>query len=115
MTRTFLPQFDAPWVESRRAMLEQRYSTTLLSCAAFAESTQDYERAANHYQTLLTLDPLDEHAHAGLMRCYTASGHTASAIYQYHRLRRTLRRELGVDPLADGEATQLFRALLQAS
>ena len=62
---------------------------------------------------LLTLDPLAETAHRGLMRLYAMRGRHAAALRQYRICREMLEREFGVPPSPETE--KLHSELLDRS
>ncbi len=111
----YLHQSENAWSSALRAYLEQRYLQALQSVAKACTQQSFYTDALNLYQRILTLTPLDEVAHAGIMRCQVALGNRAAAIEQYHNLRRILDEELGINPEPDSEAEQIYRQILAAS
>jgi tetratricopeptide (TPR) repeat protein len=64
----------------------------------------DYHEAISHGRRLVEIDPLSEEAHRELMRLYVLVGRRRRALAQYDDLATVLRRELGVDPLAETRA-----------
>jgi DNA-binding SARP family transcriptional activator len=98
--RPFLPDVDAPWVESwRRRLVDvdiralECYATACLELGG--AELPAAERAA---RALLELAPLRETAHLLLMRTLAARGNVAEALTAYERLRILLREELGINP-----------------
>ncbi|WP_020107861.1 BTAD domain-containing putative transcriptional regulator [Nocardia sp. 348MFTsu5.1] len=71
----------------------------------------DFETARALAQRRADADPLDESAHATLMRALSALGRSAEALAVFARLRRTLSTELGADP--GPEVAALHEQLLQ--
>ena len=67
------------------------------------------EEALTHGLKLLSLDPLQERVHRGLMRLYAAQGRHDAALAQYERCRRELSNQLGVRP--DPETEGLARSI----
>ncbi len=63
-----------------------------------AERGGRIEEALAYGLKLLSLDPLQEHVHRGLMRLYAAQGRYDAALAQYERCRRELSDQLGVQP-----------------
>ncbi|WP_238422039.1 BTAD domain-containing putative transcriptional regulator [Gordonia sp. 'Campus'] len=61
----------------------------------------DHQTARRVAERRCARDPLDESAHAGLMRALAGDGRTAGALAVFDRLRRRLSSELGVDPGAE--------------
>jgi DNA-binding SARP family transcriptional activator len=79
-------RLDLLCVQVKRALFEAR-----LAAGEHLQLVPDLERmAAGH--------PLDEQIHAQLMLALYRSGRQADALAVYHRLRRTLDEELGIDP-----------------
>jgi DNA-binding SARP family transcriptional activator/TolB-like protein len=68
-----------------------------------AEQHGRLEEALAHGLKLLSLDPLQEHVHRGLMRLYAAQGRHDAALAQYERCRRQLSSQLGVRPERETE------------
>src|SRR5947207_3461112 len=69
-----------------------------------AERDGRLEEALAYGLKLLSLDPLQEHVHRGLMRLYAAQGRYDAALAQYERCRRELSSQLGVQPEPETEA-----------
>jgi LuxR family transcriptional regulator, maltose regulon positive regulatory protein len=111
----FLQHSDNEWSAALRTECEQRYLQALRRVAASASQRRAFGDALLLYRRLLALDPLDEAAHAGVMRCQLALGNRAAAIAQYRQLRELLADELGLDPEASSEAEQLYQDILDAS
>lgn len=55
-------------------------------------------RRRGRYAELVAVDPVDEHAHVGLMREMLRSGDRANVLRQFRMLTEILERELGVGP-----------------
>jgi LuxR family transcriptional regulator, maltose regulon positive regulatory protein len=111
----YLPWSDNEWSLTLRISIEQRFLQGLRAAAATCVQVQAHADALFLYRRILSVDPLDESAHAGIMRCQIALGNRAAAIDQYHRLRAVLTLELGLDPEPSSEAEQLYHDLLAAS
>jgi predicted ATPase/DNA-binding SARP family transcriptional activator len=102
---------DAEWADAestrldelRLAALEDRLEL-LLDLGRHAEAVADLERLA-------TLHPLRERLHRLLLLALYRAGRQADALGVYHRLRRRLADELGVDPAPDLQA--LAEAILR--
>jgi ATP/maltotriose-dependent transcriptional regulator MalT/DNA-binding SARP family transcriptional activator len=111
----YLPWSDNEWSNRVRMDLEERY------LRALRMSAERYEHALAHldalalHRRLLAIDPLDEAAHAGVMRCQIALGNRAAAIAQYQALRRILDEELGLELGRASEVEQLYHSILMAS
>lgn len=90
-------------LEERRAALLQ-YSTSMISTGSGAEVIAALEEMVRER-------PLDEAGIAILIDTYRATGQRARAFEEYHRVRRRLAEELGVDP--GPELTAAHTALLR--
>jgi DNA-binding SARP family transcriptional activator len=80
-----------PWTEQTRERLSMLHQQLL--------------RQAHQWEQLLDIDPADEEAHVALMRAHLDRGDRTSALRQFERMDRTMRRELGIG--AGAEATAL--------
>jgi DNA-binding SARP family transcriptional activator/tetratricopeptide (TPR) repeat protein len=87
-----------PWLEEQAANLDllclevrRALSTAGLAAGEHVRLVADLERLATEYT-------LDERICAQLMLALYRSGRQADALAAYHRLRRTLGEELGIDP-----------------
>jgi DNA-binding SARP family transcriptional activator len=79
-------RLDLLWLRVKQALSEAR-----LAVGEHAQLVPELEQmAADH--------PLDERVHEQLMLALYRSGRQADALAVYHRLRRTLAEELGIDP-----------------
>jgi DNA-binding SARP family transcriptional activator len=58
----------------------------------------EHEQAVPELEQMAADHPLDERVHAQLMLALYRSGRPADALAAYHRIRRTLGEELGIDP-----------------
>ena len=101
----FLPGVDTPWVQERRAELEELRLRALeyqaqAGLALGGARGDGAERAAAE---LVRSAPLREAGHRLLMEALAARGDVAEALAIYERLRLLLREELGTAP---GEAAR---------
>jgi DNA-binding SARP family transcriptional activator/tetratricopeptide (TPR) repeat protein len=71
-----------PWAEQARERLSVLHQQLL--------------RQAGRWEQLLEIDPADEEAHVALMRAHLDRGDRTSALRQFERMDRTMRRELGI-------------------
>jgi predicted ATPase/DNA-binding SARP family transcriptional activator len=99
------------WAEGRRTALRASYLTLLRRLAGLHEERAEPERAIAALQRLLAAEPLDEDAHAALIRLFAQTGQTAAAVAQYDHLAALLARELGAEPQA---ATRELLAAIRA-
>jgi predicted ATPase/DNA-binding SARP family transcriptional activator/DNA-binding CsgD family transcriptional regulator len=91
------------WAEERREALRETYPALLVELAALYEQRAEHGAAIETLRRVVTEEPTQEEAHAGLMRLYALSGRHHEAILQYERLRKALREGLGEGP---GEASR---------
>lgn len=91
------PEYDR-WLEAERGALRSRYSALLLRLADLFEADGNIGSVISTALALLALDPLQEHVHRRLMRCYRAQGRADAALKQFEKLRAVLTTQLGVEP-----------------
>ncbi|NNF24159.1 MAG: hypothetical protein HKN63_05050 [Rhodobacteraceae bacterium] len=91
------PEFDR-WLAAERAAVRAETSALLAGLAAAYEQNRDLDAALRYGTRLLSLDPLQEHVHRSLMRCYAEQRRFDAALGQYEQCRRELQEQLGVDP-----------------
>ena len=109
--RPFLPDVEAPWIETRRAALR-----ALLGAASSAwrrlvkQATRWRSRCVR--SEILDLEPFRETAYQALMRLHSAMGNRAEALRVFERCRTLLREELGASPSHQTEA--LFLEILRS-
>ena len=111
----YLPWSDNEWSRTLRNELEQRFVAALLVTAERTENAGAFQHALSLFRRLLVHDPLNEAAHAGIMRCQIALGNRAAALSQYDALRRVLDEELGLEPDHTSEVGQLYMRILTAA
>jgi LuxR family transcriptional regulator, maltose regulon positive regulatory protein len=110
----FLAWSEHQWSQEIRTAAEQRFSQTLQRTAQLYEQRARWSEALALYNRAQHLDPLDEAAAAGLMRCNLALGNRAAAIEIYQRTRRRLFDELGLPLDSTSELEQLYARILAA-
>lgn len=108
-SRGFLSGEGGEWVEGqRRSLAEARVHA--IECTVAAELARGHaalaEREAEH---LVALAPLREAGHRLLMQALVAEGNPGEAVLAYHRCRRLLREQVGVD--VSDEMEHLYRHL----
>lgn len=114
-SRTFLPGYQSPWVESVRRELQhclmRAHECVAVSCLGLGGSElATADRAA---AKLVEVAPLRETGYRLLMQVAAARGDVAEALSVYEQLRTVLREELGASP---GPLVQaLHRQLLRGS
>lgn len=101
------------WAIRRREALQQVYLNLLLGLARLQEGQGEYQPAIETYQRALAVDPLQEEAHAGLMRLYARSGQRQQALRQYQALEEVLQEELQAAP--DTPVRQLYQEIIAGS
>ena len=105
--RPFLAGCQGPWVESQRRKLERQLVRALECHTKMWLSTGEPKFAVETATEAVTLDPLQESGYHFLMQSLAASGNRSEAIRTYHRLRKLLADELGVDPSPELDAYYL--------
>jgi predicted ATPase/DNA-binding SARP family transcriptional activator len=86
------------WAESRRATLRASVLVLLRRLAQLFEERGELDQTISAVQRLLATEPLDEAAHAALIRLFAMTGRRSEASAQYDRLVALLTRELAVAP-----------------
>lgn len=102
-----LPACYDDWITAERERLHQAHLRALHRLATLLEGQHSYGEAIRYAQRLVQQDPLHEPAAQHLMRLHLAAGSRADALRTYHACATLLRRELGVDPSAQMQATYL--------
>lgn len=110
--RPFLPDAEAPWIESRRNGLRTLLIRGLECLAQTSETSGDTSLAVQYWSEILDLEPFRETAYRQLMRLHTAMGNRAEALRVFERCRLLLRDELGVGPAQQTES--LFLEILRS-
>lgn len=101
----------ADWCAEEREQLRQIY-LEMLSCMAERYAGRgDYARAAQVCRTALVREPCRESFHRALMEYLVRLGRADGAVAQFHRCRRILTEELGVEPMP--ETQRLYRKILE--
>ena len=93
-----LPGYAEDWAETARRRQRAGLAETLAARAAAAERDGDAAGAARWSRLRCELDPLDEAAHAGLVRQLAAVGDRAGALVAGREVTERLAAELGVRP-----------------
>ncbi len=106
----FAEEFYHDWAEERRRFWAARSREVANWLLDDAQQRNAFAESVRWGQRLLALDPLDESAHARLMRAYTAGGQTAQALGQYQAIQRLLDDELGTPP--GPEIQRLYQQLI---
>jgi DNA-binding SARP family transcriptional activator/tetratricopeptide (TPR) repeat protein len=93
-----LPGYAEAWAESARRLLRAELAETLSGQSAAAERDGDAALAARWSRLRCDLDPLNETAHADLIRQLAAAGDRARAMVTAREVTGRLHAELGVRP-----------------
>src|SRR5437763_6068052 len=93
-----LPGYAEDWAETARRRQRTELAETLATRTAAAERDGDAAGAARWSRLRCELDPLNEAAHADLVRQLAAAGDRAGALVAGREVTGRLRAELGVQP-----------------
>ncbi|HEX5287253.1 MAG TPA: AAA family ATPase, partial [Streptosporangiaceae bacterium] len=93
-----LPGYADDWAETARRRHQVELAETLAARTAAAERDGDAAGAARWSRLRCELDPLNEAAHADLIRQLAAAGDRAGALVAGRDMTGRLRAELGVQP-----------------
>ena len=99
------------WILHPRLALRESLRQVLLKLAVHEEGQGRWTDAAGYYRRATDLEPLDEPAARGLMRCLVEDGRLTAALQIYQALEAELQSELGVAPASE---TQALRDHLRA-
>ena len=94
------PAFD-DWSAVLRELMQQQVSALLSRLAELYEKDKAHEKAINCVRKRLELEPWQEDAHRQLMRLLAISGQRSAALEQFEACKRSLKKELGVEPSAE--------------
>lgn len=107
---------DAPdfedWMLAERARLRELALQTLHTLTLFHTQRGNFKEAITYAARLLTFDPWREEAHRQLMLLLARTGQWTAALAQYKSCRKTLEKELGVQPSL--ETTALYERIRAA-
>ncbi len=110
--RPFLPNLDAPWIETRRSAHRAVLVRGLERLADASRATGETDLAIQYAAEVLEADPFREPAYQRLMRLHAEAGNRAEALRVFARCRDWLREELGASPSPQTEA--VFLEILRA-
>jgi WD40 repeat protein/DNA-binding SARP family transcriptional activator len=94
------------WVLLKREEFGRLMSKALRRLADYYQHQEAYDRALRYARQWADLEPWHEEAHRQVMQLLIRSGRRSEALAQYETCRRTLIKELGVEPAA--ETTTLY-------
>ncbi|MEM1249498.1 MAG: BTAD domain-containing putative transcriptional regulator [Acidobacteriota bacterium] len=103
--------YDSQWVVEERATLRESYLLLLEGLGRGYLDVGQLERAEDAFRTLLAQDPVREDIALEAMRLCRQRGRRDLVRHLYQRLRSTLDRELGMEPLP--ETVSAYRDLLR--
>ena len=106
------PEFE-DWLAAERSRLQELHTDALRGRAGQLEANRRYDDALALARQILAKDKLDEDAHRRVMHFEHARGNSEGALQQFEHLRRVLKDELGVEPLA--ETLALLKDIRQSS
>ncbi len=110
--RPFLPDAEAPWIESQRNVLRALQMRALQSLVIVSAHNAEPLLAIQHATEMIELEPFRETAYQLLMKAHASAGDRAEALRVFAKCRELLRDELGVSPSPQTEAVYL--AILRA-
>ena len=102
---------DTGAIAGERLRLQTLHRSALLMRAAARLEAGGDAMLTGDLQTICASSPLDEEAHALLLRALVAAGREAEALTRYEELRQRLREDLGADPAPSLQ--ELHRAILR--
>lgn len=105
--RPFLPDVEAPWIESQRNALRAMQMRALQCLVHVSAANMEPLLAIQHAREMVELDPFKETAYQLLMKMHAATGDRAEALRVFAKCREILRDELGVSPSPQTEAVYL--------
>ena len=91
------------WCLQPRERLRQLFLLSLERLMEHYQASADWSKALTYGQQLLQQDPLLEHVHRNVMRCYRAMGNRAMALRQFETVAEQLRVELDIEPMEETE------------
>lgn len=105
--RPFLPDAEAPWIESQRNALRAMQMRALHCLVMVSAGNAEPLLAIQHASEMVELEPFRETAYQLLMKMHAAGGDRAEALRVFAKCRELLRDELGVSPSPQTEAVYL--------
>lgn len=104
-----LSDFGDDWCLILRESFRAKYQRTLETLLRHHFQEENWRRAIEYGERLVSDDPLLEHVHRDLMRCHAGMGDRALAAKQFRRCAEALDSELGIPPME--ETIQLFQLI----
>lgn len=99
------------WAIQERERLHLLYLRCLARLMRFYRRHGRYEECVTSGKQILQTDPLREQIHRELILLYMENGQRGLAIHQYEMCHKTLKRELGIEPMA--ETKMLYQQLME--
>ncbi len=109
---SYLANIDADWVMPERVRLQESYQAVLLRLAELYLDLGLAEQSLDASRRALLSDPLLEQAHRQRMRAYAALRDQPGLTRQYQQCRKTLQKELGLQPT--NETERLYEQLIRS-
>ena len=97
------------WCINARERMRSLYQAALEKLMLFHSTEREWPAAIYYGRQLLGHDPLLEHIHRVLMRCYWEMGNRVAALRQYASCAELLMKELEVEPMR--ETSRLYRQI----
>jgi LuxR family maltose regulon positive regulatory protein len=108
----YLANIDADWVMPERMRLQEAYQAVLLRLGELYLELGQAELSLEASRRALLSDPLLEQAHRQRMRAYAALRDQPGLARQYQQCRKTLQKELGLQPT--NETERLYEQLIRS-
>ena len=105
----FLQTVNLPWVEERRAQLQEVYAEALIGMARLQVAHEAWEEALGFYVRALKEAPQREDIHRDAMQMYINLGRPDDAKVQYKALEDHLKKTVGVPP--SNESKELLNSI----
>jgi DNA-binding SARP family transcriptional activator len=105
-----LPDVDSEWVAELSQRLTRTRVRALQALVEVWRQKEDAELMRGDSLRLLELEPLNEHAHAGVIEAALMQGHAAEGLRAYEACRKALSAEVGAHPGA--VVQELYERLL---
>ena len=111
--RSFLPGYEAPWLDAIRSHLGDVLvrAHECVAAGGLGMGGPEFASAERSARALIRLVPFRESGHRMLMEALAARGNVAEALLAYESLRRLLSTELGATPAPATQA--LHKRLLK--
>jgi ATP/maltotriose-dependent transcriptional regulator MalT/DNA-binding SARP family transcriptional activator len=105
----FAPSLFSEWAEELRRTLEDRSVSVALRLGQLLRAARSFQRAAEAFETVLSVDRFSEAAWYGLLMTDAALGGRERALRSYRRYEKLLHSELGEAP--HGRIAAFYRQL----